>query len=346
MRVLVTGGSGFIGTAITERLLRAGGQVLNVESSALGASPEALVDWEGSRRYRVVGTDICEIDAMLALFEDFQPDLVLNCAAENEVERSVQGATGYLRTNFLGTYTLLEAARYWWAGRRGDHRFHQISTDEVYGGLALGEPEIKDPVTAAPRTSFAASKALADHLVHAWGQAFNMPVVVTQCADNYGPWQFPEKLIPSLITNGIEGRSLALAGSGENLRDWVHVADHAEAVARVLELGRSGETYRVDGSQERRNKDVVHQICNVLDERLPDAAPHHRMISQGVERTMPRQYLEAASENAARELGWRPNIDFRDGLASTVDWYLNNQKWWRRIRGTHRAKKKRELELV
>ena len=346
MRVLVTGGSGFIGTAITARLLRQGAQVLNVEGAGLGSSPEALVGWMGSRRYRILKADICDIDAMLALFEEFQPDLVLNCAAENEVERSPSGATGYLRTNFLGTYTLLEAARYWWAGRRGGYRFHQVSTDEVYGGLALGEPEIKDPVTAAPRTSFVASKALADHLVHAWGHAYNLPVVVTQCADNYGPWQFPEKLIPSMITNGIEGQALALAGSGENVRGWVHVSDHADAVARVVEHGQSGETYRIDGAQQQRNKEVIHQICKRLDERIPDAAPHHRMISQGIDRPVPRQYLEAASEKAARQLGWRPNVDFREGLTSTVDWYLENKSWWRRLRGTQQPKKERELETA
>ena len=344
MRILMIGGSGFIGTAITGRLLRAGAQILNIEGNSTFGATDALSGWMGSRRYRVLNADICEIDTMLAVFEEFQPDAVMNCAAENQVERSASGARGYLRTNFLGTYTLLEAARHWWAGRRGEHRFHQISTDEVYGGLALGEPQIKDPATSAPRTPFVASKALADHLVHAWGQTYGLPIIVSQCADNYGPWQFPEKLIPLMITNGIEGESLALAGSGENLRGWVHISDHADAIARVLEYGQTGETYRIEGTAERHNKDVVHQICKELDTRLPDAAPHHRRISQGIERVVPRQHLEARSETAAKQLGWRPTIDFREGLSSTVDWYLENKTWWRRIRKANQTKAERKLE--
>ena len=346
MRVLVTGGSGFIGTAITGRLLRAGAQILNVEAPATGSSPEALADWTGSRRYQVRTGDICDIDLMLGLFEDFQPDVVLNCAAEQQVDRSPDGARGYLKTNFVGTYTLLEAARHWWAGRRGDYRFHQISTDEVYGGLELGEAEIVDPDTAAPRTPYAASKALADNLVHAWGQTYGLPVVATQCANNYGPWQFPEKLIPLMVTNGIQGRSLALSGSGENLRDWVHVSDHAEAVARVLEYGQTGETYRIGGAHAQRNKDVVRQICEALDERLPDAAPHHRRISQTTDRTQRQQRLAAQSELAATQIGWQPNVGFRQGLVSTVDWYLDNQDWWQRLRKKPKSEEKRELAVA
>ena len=334
MRVLVTGGCGFIGTAIVDKLLRSGAQVLNLDKLTYAAAPEALGGWTGSERYQIVEGDICDINLVLELFEDFQPDTVINCAAESHVDRSIDSAAVFLQTNFIGTYTMLEAARCWWAGRKGTHRFHQISTDEVYGALGPSDPATREKAPYAPNTPYAASKASADHLVHAWGQTYGLPVVTSHCTNNYGPWQFPEKLIPLMITNGIDGRVLPLYGAGDNIRDWLHVSDHADAVLTVLEHGDSGETYNIGGLREQRNMDVVHLICDELDARLPEDAPHHRMISHVVDRAAHDRRHAVDTSKIATQLGWQPKTDFREGLAETVEWYFENREWWRVIRET------------
>lgn len=332
MRVLITGGCGFIGTAVVDLMLRRGHQVLNLDKMTYAANLDALEEWEGSARYQILQGDVCDMSLVLSVFEDFQPDCVIHCAAETQVDRSIDGAAQFLQTNFVGTYTMIEAARHWWAGRRGEYRFHQISTDEVDGSLGPNDPAVAENTPFAPNNPYAASKAAASHLVRAWAHTYNLPVVTTHCSNNYGPWQFPEKLIPMMITKGAEGQALPIYGAGDHVRDWLHVSDHAEAVRIVLERGRVGETYNVGGTTEQPNVEVVRMICDELDARLPESAPHARMI-QHVEDRAGHDWRNAVDTTKIwRELGWRPETDFKSGLRRTVDWYLAHRPWWQEIR--------------
>jgi dTDP-glucose 4,6-dehydratase len=339
MKVLVTGGAGFIGSAVVRHLIRdIGASVVNVDKLTYAATPEAIEDAGSSERYRFEKVDICGASALERVFREHQPDLVMHLAAESHVDRSIDGPATFIQTNLVGTYTMLEAARGYWSkldeARKAAFRFHHISTDEVFGTLGFADAPFTESHPYQPNSPYSASKAGSDHLVRAWGETYHLPVVTSNCSNNYGPWQFPEKLIPVTILNALAGKPLPVYGRGENVRDWLHVDDHARALVMVLTKGKLGQSYNVGGSAERRNIDVVRTICRLLDQRRPAGAPHERLITFVSDR--PGHDLRYAIDTAKieRELGWQARETFDSGLASTVDWYLANEPWWRRLRAS------------
>jgi dTDP-glucose 4,6-dehydratase len=333
MKVLVTGGAGFIGSAVIRQLIReADAEVVNLDRLTYAATPEALEDCAKSPRYTFVQGDIRDRALVAGLLEEHAPDAVMHLAADSHVDRSIDGPDDFLQTNVFGTFTLLEAARTWTAGRKGGLRFHHISTDEVYGTLGTADPAFKEETPYAPNSPYSASKAASDHLVRAWGETYGLEVVTSNCSNNYGPWQFPEKMIPVMLIAASEGKPLPVYGKGENVRDWLHVEDHARALRLVMERGRPGETYNIGGDAERRNIDVVRRICALMDEHAPEFAPHENLISFVTDR--PGHDLRYAVDSAKirRELGWEPAETFESGLAGTVAWYLANANWWQGVR--------------
>jgi dTDP-glucose 4,6-dehydratase len=339
MRVLVTGGCGFIGSAVIRHGIReTGATILNIDKLTYAATPEALEEAPASGRYEFLRADICDAAAVGKAFDEFAPDTVMHLAAESHVDRSIDGPLAFIHTNLVGTSVLLEAARAYWSKlspqRRRIFRFHHISTDEVFGALGVADPRFTEATPYRPRSPYSASKAGSDHLVRAWGETYGLPIVITNCSNNYGPWQFPEKLIPVMILNAREGKPLPVYGEGANIRDWLHVEDHARALWQVLLRGRAGETYNIGGDAERRNIDVVRAICALLDERFPDNAPHERLIQFVADR--PGHDLRYAIDCAklSEELGWTPSVGFETGLAATLDWYMANEGWWRRVRAS------------
>jgi len=333
MKILVTGGAGFIGSAVIRQLIReTDATVVNLDKLTYAATPEALEDCALNPRYRLVEGDIGDRELVISLFEEHEPDAVMHLAAESHVDRSIDGPADFLQTNIFGTFALLEAARAWRAGRKGDFRFHHISTDEVFGNLGPGDAGFHETTPYAPNSPYSASKAAADHLVRAWGETYGLPVVISNCSNNYGPWQFPEKLIPVMLIAAREGRPLPVYGAGENVRDWLHVEDHARALRAVLEHGATGESYNIGGDAEHRNIDVVRRICALMDELRPARAPHERLISFVADR--PGHDLRYAIDSAKvrRDLGWSPRETFATGLRSTIEWYLENEDWWQGIR--------------
>lgn len=337
MKILITGGCGFIGSAVIRQALAGPDvEIVNVDKLTYAAMPEALGDAEASGRYRLERADVCDGPAMRRLFEEHQPDGVMHLAAESHVDRSIDDPAPFIQTNVIGVYTLLETARRYWTdlpeARRRSFRFHHVSTDEVYGSLDFSAPAFTEDSPYRPRSAYSASKAGGDHLARAWRETYGLPVVVTCCSNNYGPWQFPEKLIPLTIINAREGRPLPVYGKGENVRDWLHVEDHARALWLAFTRGRPGETYNIGGGGERANIAVVRSICTLMDERFPRSAPHDRLISFVADR--PGHDLRYAIDSGKLkiELGWRPELSFEEGLAGAVDWYLANEAWWRRIR--------------
>jgi len=334
MTILVTGGAGFIGSAVIRQLIReTGARVVNLDKLTYAATPEALEETADSPRYRLVEGDICDRALLAALFEEHAPQAVIHLAAESHVDRSIDGPAEFLNTNILGTFALLEAARAWTAVRRGGFRFLHVSTDEVYGSLGPADPAFSETTPYAPNSPYSASKAAADHLVRAWGETYGLPVVTTNCSNNYGPWQFPEKMIPVMVTAAVDGRELPVYGRGENVRDWLHVEDHARALRLVLEHGATGRSYNIGGDAERTNIEVVRRICALMDGHLPAHAPHERLIRFVTDRPGHDRRYAIDAARIRRELGWRPEHGFEDGLAGTVAWYLANEPWWRAIRG-------------
>ena len=333
MKILVTGGSGFIGSAVIRQLIReAGATVVNLDKLTYAATPEALEDCAENPRYRLVEGDICDRALVAGLLEEHAPDAVMHLAAESHVDRSIDGPADFLQTNIIGTFTLLEAARAWRAGRKGDFRFHHVSTDEVYGALGPEDAAFCETTPYAPNSPYSASKAASDHLVRAWGETYGLPVVTSNCSNNYGPWQFPEKLIPVMLIAAFEGRPLPVYGAGENIRDWLHVEDHARALRLVLEHGANGECYNIGGDAERRNIDVVRRICALMDQHRPAGAPHERLISFVADRPGHDLRYAVDSSKIRRELGWSPCETFETGLRGTIAWYLDNASWWQGIR--------------
>ena len=336
MRILVTGGAGFIGSALCLHLLRdLGCAVLNVDKLTYAANPASLESVAGHPGYRFLRADVCARAELDAAFASFAPDAVVHLAAESHVDRSIAGSDEFVRTNVLGTHTLLEAARAYLDaagdGVRARFRLLHVSTDEVYG--SLGPSELFDEGSPyAPSSPYAASKAAADHLALAWHRTYGLPVMVSNCSNNFGPRQFPEKLIPLTILNALEGRALPVYGAGRNIRDWLHVEDHARALAAILARGRPGRSYAVGARAERTNIQVVTKICETMDRLHPDGAPHARLITFVADR--PGHDLRYAIDPARieTELDWRPSIGFEDGLERTVRWYLENQAWWRTLR--------------
>ncbi|QIE56323.1 dTDP-glucose 4,6-dehydratase [Pikeienuella piscinae] len=345
-KILVTGGCGFIGSAVVRRALEKGHAVINVDKLTYAANPANLPGAEENPAYAFARVDICDRAAIDAVFAAHRPDLVMHLAAESHVDRSIDGPADFIQTNMVGTFTLLEAARAHWSGLSSNagapFRFHHISTDEVYGALGP-EGKFTETTPYAPSSPYSASKAGSDHLVRAWGETYGLPVVVTNCSNNYGPYHFPEKLIPLMILNALAGAPLPVYGRGENVRDWLYVEDHAEALLLVAQEGRVGETYNIGGDAEARNIDIVRAICAILDDLRPAGAPHDRLIDFVADRPgHDFRYAIDASKIRA-ELGWRPSVTLEEGLRRTVEWYLSNEDWWRAILARTDAQARRGL---
>ena len=339
MRVIVTGGAGFIGSALVRHLvLEKGYQVLNVDALTYAGNLASLRSVEGQAGYAFLKADICDRAAMDAAMAAFRPDRIMHLAAESHVDRSITGAADFIRTNVMGSFTLLEAARFYWRGlgpeAKATFRFLHVSTDEVYGSLGA-EGLFAETTPYDPSSPYSASKAASDHLAKAWQRTYGLPVVVSNCSNNYGPYHFPEKLIPLTILNALAGRKLPVYGKGENVRDWLYVEDHARALDLIAERGQVGETYNVGGRNERRNIDVVRQICAVLDELVPGDVPRAGLIEFVTDRPGHDARYAIDASKLESELGWRAREDFDSGIAKTVRWYLDNDWWWQPLRARY-----------
>jgi dTDP-glucose 4,6-dehydratase len=330
MKILVTGGAGFIGSAVVRLAVARGHEIVNVDALTYAACLDNVADVARRNTYAFEQADIRDRAAMDRILAHHRPDAIMHLAAESHVDRSIDGPGTFIETNVTGTYTLLEAARAYWVaeGRPESFRFHHISTDEVFGSLGpTGKFTEETPYD--PRSPYSASKAASDHLVRAWGETYGLPVVLTNCSNNYGPFHFPEKLIPVVILNALHGKPIPVYGEGLNIRDWLYVEDHADALLLVLEKGPVGRSYNIGGENEARNIDLVRTICRLLDARRPEGAPHERLITFVADR--PGHDLRYAIDptRIREELGWRPSVTLEEGLARTVDWYIDNAWWWR-----------------
>lgn len=335
---LITGGAGFIGSALVRRLIaETNHQVCVVDKLTYAGNLDSLAPVTHSARFRFVKADIADEPCMRALMVNVMPDIVLHLAAESHVDRSIDGPAAFIHTNVVGTYALLQAALGYWRAlpqeRQRRFRFHHVSTDEVFGSLGP-DGRFSEETAYDPRSPYSATKAASDHLGRAWYHTYGLPVLVTNCSNNFGPYQFPEKLIPLTILNALEGKPLPVYGRGENVRDWLYVDDHARALLLVAERGRVGETYCIGGSAERRNIEVVQAICRLVNEMVPDPAigGRERLITLVPDRPSHDQRYAIDASKIVRELGWRPQESFESGLAKTVRWYLDNRAWWEQVR--------------
>ncbi|BBJ00669.1 dTDP-glucose 4,6-dehydratase [Ferrigenium kumadai] len=330
-KILVTGGAGFIGSALVRHIIgNTSDSVVNLDKLTYAGNLQSLVSVADDPRYCFEHVDICDASEVARVFEQHQPDAVMHLAAESHVDRSISGPAAFIQTNIVGTYTLLEAARSYWGGLEGskkaDFRFHHISTDEVYG--SLGEEGFFTEETAyEPNSPYSASKASSDHLVRAWHHTYGLPVVTTNCSNNYGPYHFPEKLIPLVILNAVNGKPLPIYGKGDNIRDWLYVEDHARALYLVMNRGRLGETYNIGGWNEKTNLEVVQSICAILDELRPAGAPHANLITYVKDRPGHDHRYAINAGKIEHELDWKPLETFETGLRKTVEWYLANSGW-------------------
>jgi len=332
MKLIVTGGAGFIGSAVVRLAVGQGHDVLNLDALTYAACLDNVASVADAPNYAFTETDIRDRAALDAVFAGFQPDAVMHLAAESHVDRSIDGPGTFIDTNITGTYTLLEAARGWWVtqGRPAAFRFHHISTDEVFGSLGP-TGQFTEDTPYDPRSPYSASKAASDHLVRAWGETYGLPVVLSNCSNNYGPYHFPEKLIPVVILNALAGKPIPIYGAGENVRDWLYVEDHAEALMRVVQQGQVGRSYNIGGENEARNIDLVHMICAILDAKRPGAAPYGDLITFVTDRPGHDARYAIDATRIREELGWRPSVTLEQGLEKTVQWYLDNEPWWRAL---------------
>ena len=330
MKLLVTGGAGFIGSAVVRRAIGMGHQVVNLDALTYAACLDNVASVADAPGYAFEKADIRDRDALSRIFAEHAPDAVMHLAAESHVDRSIDGPAAFIETNLVGTFNMLDAARAFWQerGRPEGFRFHHISTDEVYGSLGA-EGKFTETTPYDPRSPYSASKAGSDHLVRAWAETYGLPVLVTNCSNNYGPFHFPEKLIPVVILNALAGKPIPVYGDGGNVRDWLYVEDHADALLTVLAKGQVGRTYNIGGENEAKNIDLVRMICAELDRLRPDGAPHDRLITFVTDRPGHDRRYAIDPARIRTELGWRPSVTLAEGLARTVAWYLDNEDWWR-----------------
>lgn len=332
MRILVTGGRGFIGSAVVRALIATTDhEVVNVDRLTYASTAGSVAEVADSDRYCFEQADICDAARLAELFAEHRPDAVMNLAAESHVDRSIDGPGEFIRTNLVGTYTLLEAAR-----DAGVARFHHISTDEVFGSLSMTSPAFTEESPYDPRSPYSASKAGSDHLVRAWGETYGLPTLLTNCSNNYGPFHFPEKLIPLVAIRATAGEKLPVYGKGDNVRDWLHVEDHAQALIAVVERGQVGRTYNIGGNEERTNLQVVEAICDLVDElgpKLEAVGSRRELIEFVADRPGHDLRYAVDSSRVTAELGWAPSRTFEQGLRDTVQWYLDNEWWWGPLQG-------------
>jgi dTDP-glucose 4,6-dehydratase len=329
MKLLVTGGAGFIGSAVVRLAVARGHEVVNLDAMTYAANAANVAGAAGSNLYTFEHADIRDRAALDRIFALHRPDAVMHLAAESHVDRSIDGPADFIETNVTGTFNMLEAARAYWTaqGRPAGFRFHHISTDEVFG--TLGDTgQFTETTPYAPNSPYSASKAASDHLVRAWHETYGLPVVMTNCSNNYGPYHFPEKLIPVAILNALHGRPIPVYGAGTNVRDWLYVEDHADALLCVLEKGTVARSYNIGGENEARNIDLVQMICTLLDEMRPEGAPHAQLITFVTDRPGHDARYAIDPTRIRDELGWRPSVTLEQGLRKTVRWYLDNADWW------------------
>lgn len=343
MKILVTGGAGFIGSALCRYLINeTRDEVVNLDALTYAADPSSLESIANDQRYKFEHADIRNAEILDRIFKEHKPDVVMHLAAESHVDRSIDGPGIFIETNIVGTFNMLQTARKYWsdlsAGKKEKFRFHHISTDEVYG--TLGETGAFTEETAyEPNSPYSATKASADHLVRAWHETFGLPVIISNCSNNYGPYQFPEKLIPILVMNALEGRPLPIYGKGDNTRDWLHVEDHARALYLILAKGRIGEKYNVGGNAERKNIELAKAVCNIMDDLHPHGAPHEKLITFVKDRPGHDFRYAIDFTKLKNELGWQPKETLETGLRKTVQWYLDNQQWSQNVAGgSHRKR--------
>lgn len=340
MKILVTGGAGFIGSAVVRHIIEnTSDSVVNLDKLTYAGNLESLVSVDGHERYAFEHVDICNRAELDRVFDEHKPDAVMHLAAESHVDRSIDGPADFVETNIVGTYNLLEAARTYWNEldneKKSSFRFHHISTDEVYGDLEGTDDLFTETTSYAPSSPYSASKASSDHLVRAWLRTYGLPTVVTNCSNNYGPYHFPEKLIPLMILNALDGKALPVYGDGMQIRDWLFVEDHARALYTVVTKGENGETYNVGGYNEKANIEVVKTICSLLEELMPDKPEgverYEDLITYVTDRPGHDVRYAIDATKIANELGWTPEETFESGIRKTVEWYLNNKTWWSRV---------------
>jgi dTDP-glucose 4,6-dehydratase len=340
MKILVTGGAGFIGSAVIRHIINnTDDSVINVDKLTYAGNLESLTEVKNDDRYIFSQTDICDAKAIETVFNEHQPDVVMHLAAESHVDRSIDGPKEFIETNIIGTYTLLEESRKYWlnldSDKKSQFKFHHISTDEVYGDLEGPEDLFTEKTPYAPSSPYSASKASSDHLVRAWLRTYGLPTVITNCSNNYGPYHFPEKLIPLMILNALDGKSLPVYGNGQQIRDWLYVEDHARALYLVATKGEVGETYNIGGHNEKANIDVVKTICSLLEEFVPNkpkgVANYQDLITYVADRPGHDVRYAIDASKIERELGWKPIETFESGIRLTVHWYLNHKDWWQRV---------------
>lgn len=333
MKILVTGGAGFIGSAVVRMAIAQGHEIVNVDKLTYAANLNSLNSVSDSPKYSFEKVDICDGDAVSAVFAKHDPDAVMHLAAESHVDRSIDGPAAFIETNVMGTFHMLQAARSHYdklsGSRKDQFRFHHVSTDEVYGDLEADDPAFEETTSYDPSSPYSASKAASDHLARAWARTYKFPIVVTNCSNNYGPYQFPEKLIPVVILKALHNEQIPVYGKGENIRDWLYVDDHADALLTVLQKGKLGETYNIGGNNERTNIELVKTICTLIDDRKTKNDPTENLITYVTDRPGHDMRYAINAEKIKNDLGWEPSISWDEGFEKTIDWYIDNEEWWR-----------------